>query len=201
MKRYLAFLALLITCLAVQAQEKYFYFNIDVVKPLANTDWISQSSAYGIKAGYRGFINEKFSAGLDLGSNTLQEYQPTETYQNGNGAITTDFFKYIYSYSATVSGQYHFPLGDRDVLFPYVGLGLGANNNEYVVYYNIYSDTERNWGFLARPEAGILVKIGRGSFGAMAAVHYDYSTNKSARFEYSNFSAIGVQVGIILIDL
>jgi hypothetical protein len=195
-----AILILMITAM-VQAQEKYFYFGLDINKPLVNTTWIGETSAHGFRAGYRGFINPKFSAGLDVGSITLEQYNPIETQQNGNGAITTDYFKYVYSYSAAVSGQYHFQVGDAETFFPYVGLGLGANNNEYVIYYNIYQDSERNWGFLARPEAGILVKIGRGSFGAMAAIHYDYSTNKSEKFNYSNFSTVGVQVGIILIDL
>jgi hypothetical protein len=200
MKTALISILMLITSMA-RAQEKYFYFALDVTRPIVNTEWISGTSAHGFKAGYRGFFNEKFSAGLDIGSNTIDEYNPTETQQSGNGAVTTDFFKYVYSYSAAVSGQYNFQVGNRETFFPYVGLGLGVNTNEYVVYYNIYTDSERNWGFLARPEAGILIKIGNGSLGAMAAVHYDYSTNKSEKFNYSSFSTVGIQVGIILIDL
>jgi outer membrane protein W len=196
-------LIFLFGCVAVaSAQDKYFYISLDVNKPISNTSWISGSSSAGFRAGYRSFINDKFSAGLDIGSVTLDQYNPTETRQNGNGAITTDYFKYIYSYSATVSGQYNLPIGNRETFFPYVGIGVGANHNEYVIYYNIYQDSERGWGFLARPEAGILVKIGkRGSFGVIAAVHYDYSTNKSEKFNYSNFSNVGFNVGVALIDL
>jgi hypothetical protein len=70
------------------------------------------------------------------------------------------------------------------------------------LYYNIYTDEERKWGFLARPEAGILVKFSkRRSIGAMAAIHYDYSTNKSPMFDYSSFSAIGFQIGIMMLEL
>lgn len=195
------FLMMLISVLGL-AQEKYFYINLDVNKPLSNTDWIGAVSASGLKAGYRVFINEKFSAGIDIGYATFDQYRDTETYQTGTGAITTDYFKYIYSYSGVVSGQYNFPIGDREKLFPYVGIGLGANTNEYVLYYNIYQDAERSWGFLARPEAGILYKFGsRRSIGAMAAVHYDYSTNKSEQFEYGNFSSVGFQIGLVFLEL
>jgi hypothetical protein len=84
---------------------------------------------------------------------------------------------------------------------PYVGLGLGANNNQYVKYYNIYKDSQTAWGFLARPEAGILVKIGaRQSIAAMAAIHYDFSTNKSSMFGYDGFSALGFQVGLAFLN-
>ena len=81
-----------------------------------------------------------------------------------------------------------------------MGLGLGANRNEYNVYYNIFRH-DRVFGFLARPEAGIIVRIGeRRRTGIMAAVHYDYSTNKSDVLDYDNFSSVGVQLGIVLLQ-
>jgi hypothetical protein len=201
MKKLMIILLMSVPC-ALIAQEKYFYINLDVNKPLSNTSWIGGTSANGVRAGYRVFINPKISAGLDLGSSTFDQYRPTETYPNGNGAITTDYFKYIYSYSAVVSGQYNFKVGEGRTIFPYAGLGLGANNNEYVLYYNVYQNKERSWGFLARPEAGILVKFGsRRSLGAMAAIHYDYSTNRSKEFDYSNFSTAGFQIGLVFLEL
>jgi len=183
------------------AQEKYFYVSLDVNKPLSNTNWIGDVSGRGIKGGYRAFINEHFSAGLDISSNTYDQYQPTITVESPTGAITTDYYRYIYSYSAVVSGQYYFERKEESHFYPYAGLGLGANNNEYKLYYNIYSDTERKWGFLVRPEVGVLFKFSdRRSLGMMAAIHYDYSTNKSPMFNYSNFSAIGFQIGIMVMD-
>lgn len=198
MKPLLIFVLLFISGVAF-AQEKYFYLNFDVNKPLSNTSWIGNTSTQGARGGYRVFLNPRFSAGVDIGWSVYNEYQPTETIQNGSSALTTDFFKYIYNYSLTASAQYYFPVGDEDRFFPYAGLGLGANYNDYVLYYNIYQDADHGvWGFLARPEAGILVKFGsRRSMGAMAAIHYDYSTNKSAKFEYKNFSSAGFQIGLV----
>ncbi|HYG03810.1 MAG TPA: outer membrane beta-barrel protein [Chryseosolibacter sp.] len=184
------------------AQGQYFYLTLDFAKPLANTEWIGDMATRGARVGYRSFINDKISAGLDLGWNTYDQYNPTETRETGNTAITTDYFKYIYSYSATVSGQYNFEVGEGDRFHPYAGLGLGAVNQQHAIYYNIYHDSERSWGFLARPEAGILVRLSRyGSFGLMGAIHYDYSTNKSPKFNYGSFSALGFQLGIVFIEL
>jgi hypothetical protein len=199
MKGLLAAAFVLFTC-NLLAQENYFYFNWDINKPVSNTEWINKTSAAGFQAGYRVFINPKFSAGVDVSTVTYDQYKPTETTFNGNGATTTDLFKYIYSYSAVVSGQYNFTVGNGERFFPYVGLGAGANYNNYVVYYNIYQNTEAAWGFLARPEAGMLVRLGR-TFGLMGAVHYDYSTNKSVKFDYSGFSSAGVRIGIVFIQL
>ena len=183
----------------LMAQEKYIYVNLDVNKPLSNTSWIEGTSSAGGRVGYRGFIRPNFSAGLDLGWSNYDQYEPTRTIENPTGAITTDYFHYIYSYSGVVSGQYYFKSEDEDRFFPYASLGLGANTNEYVLFYNIYEDTERSWGFLARPEAGVLFRFSqRSSLGIMAAVHYDYSTNKSDKFDYSNFSALGFQIGLMV---
>lgn len=202
MKKLLIVFLALLSANIVLAQDRYIYINLDINKPLDNTDWISSATARGGRAGYRFFINPKFSAGLDLGWTTYDQYKPTQTRYTGNGAVTSDYFNYVYNYSAALSAQYNFKVGDGETLFPYAGLGLGANNNEYVLYYNIYQDSERAWGFLARPEAGILVKFSRRkSIGAMAAVHYDFSTNKSENYNYDRFSSLGFQIGLVFITL
>jgi hypothetical protein len=196
--RLLIFLFCILTSGVVLGQSKYLYLNLDINKPVSNTEWISGASIAGGKIGYRGFIRPNFSAGVDLGWANFDEYEPTVTRQLATGAITSDYFHYIYNYTGVVSGQYYFKQEDEDRFFPYAGLGLGASTNQYVLYYNIYQDTQRSWGFLARPEAGVLFRFtDRSSLGVMAAVHFDYSTNKSDKFAYNNFSALGFQIGLI----
>ena len=100
-----------------------------------------------------------------------------------------------------MSGLYHFKVGESERFFPYAGIGIGANYNEYAQYYNIYSSVEKKWGFLARPEAGVLFRFTRNrGLGAMAAVHYDYSTNKSETFNVDKFSSVGFQIGLIIMN-
>jgi hypothetical protein len=185
------------------AQDNYFYFSWDINVPLANKDWIAKTSPRGAKVGYRHFIgdNRKFSAGVDVNWAYFQEYKPTQTFQNPGGAITTDYFNEIFDMGITASGQYYFEVGDREHLFPYAGLGLGASRNDYSVYYNIYEDQESNYGFLARPEVGVLLRISpRRKIGLMAAVHYDFSTAKSDEYDYSIFSTLGFQLGIMVMQ-
>ena len=186
-----------------QAQENYFYISWNGTIPLSSTEFIDNASGRGAKIGFRKFVGaeRRISVGADFNWAQYDQYKPRETFVNESGAITTDYFNYIYQYGLTVSGQYYFPLGENERFFPYVGLGLGANRNEYNVYYNIYTDTDRVFGFLARPEAGIIVRVGeRRRTGIMAAIHYDYSTNKSDQFDYDNFSSVGVQLGIVLLQ-
>jgi hypothetical protein len=202
MKKLLTVLFILLPTCALLAQENYFYLNLDINTPLANTDWVSKTSGRGGKAGYRFMIGEsRFSAGVDFAWAYFEEYAPTETFQNGNGAITTDYFKKLNQYSFAASGQYNWELGEQGLFFPYAGIGLGALHNQYIMAYNIYEDSDKGWGFLARPEAGILARFGkRRSMGAMAAVHFDYATNKSDDYNYSSYSAVGFQIGIFLMN-
>lgn len=196
----LLFALMLTTTVTTLAQRSYFYVGWDVNQPLSNTQWIDETSTRGVRFGFRKFVGDerRISVGLDLNWSYFETYKPTETFYSDNGAITTDYFNDIFQLAGTLSGQYYFPIGDKQVFYPYVGLGLGANRNLYTVSYNIYQDEEEAYGFLARPEVGILVRIGeRRRFGLTAAVHYDYSTNSSDNYGYSNFTTAGFQIGVV----
>lgn len=197
MKKIILLSIFSLTVFCATAQEQYFYANFDFNTPKSNTSWLGDGTNNGLKAGYRYFINERFSVGGDFGYASYDQYFPKRTVVGESGAITTDYFNYITSYTMAVSGQYNFKL-NSELFYPYVGLGLGASSLEYTQYYNIYTDKDQSWGFLARPEAGFLLRVfKRKSIGLMAAVHYDFATNKSEINDYSNFSNIGVQFGVM----
>lgn len=199
--KFTILLALVFAAEAVFAQEKYFYLAWDANVPLSSREWIGNTSTRGVKAGYRVFITPAVSVGLDVTSAAFDQYFPAVTITNPTGAVTTDYFNYLYAGSAVLSGQYNRYLNENETLVAYGGLGLGANMNEYVRFYNIYDDRDRAWGFIARPEAGISLRFGRRrGMGIMAAVHYDFSTNRSENFDYNNFNAVGFQLGLMFWD-
>src|SRR5688500_690618 len=120
--RYIFFFSCLLSSSLLMAQEKYIYLNLDVQKPTSNTVWMEDIRSAGGKLGYRGFIRPNFSAGLDIGWANFDQYEAISTKQNPTGAITSDYFHYVYSYSGVVSGQYYFKEEDEDRFFPYAGL-------------------------------------------------------------------------------
>ena len=202
LKKYLLFALFCFSAVAVTAQENFFYLSWNAQTPLSNTDWLDASSARGGKVGYRFFVVEdRLTMGVDVNWITYDQYEPTQTFQQENGAITTDYFKFIYNYGAVVSAQYYIPVGESKIFFPYAGLGLGANYNDFTLYYNIYNDSYTSWGFLARPEAGVVVRFGPyRSLGAIAGVHFDYSTNRNENFNYSDFNTVGFKLGIVVMN-
>lgn len=188
---------LLVHVSVAQDFDNVFYVSWNMSKPVSSTaDWISSSSARGAKIGYRKMINDRFSAGVDLTWNVFNDYEPVTTFENPTGAVTTDYYEYLYAYGITLGGQYYLPFG-TDKVMPYVGLGLGASLNRYALFYNVYTETDNSWGFLATPEVGILFPFG-GKIGAMVAAHYDFSTSTSDYFEIGRYNRVGVNVGIVL---
>lgn len=201
MKKILV-LVLSLTFLHAQAQDNYGYLSWNLNVPLSNTEWLDATSSAGGKLGFRFMLRDtRFSVGVDFNWATYDQYEPTQTFEEPGGSITTDYFKYVYNYGIVVSGQYNVPLDDNERFYYYGGLGLGANSNTYSLYYNIYEESYRKTGFLVRPEAGLIARFGRRrSFGAIAAVHYDFSTNQIKEFNYTNFSNVGFQLGLVLMS-
>jgi hypothetical protein len=201
MRRFILILAWICLSVLAQAQEfdGYYYLGPDINLPLSNTGWVSNPGV-GVRLGFQKFLNERFSMGIDFNWGTYKKYEPTETFYQSNGAITTDYFKYVYAYGLALSGRYHFP-GENKHFLPFVGLGLGAANNKYTIFYNRYSDQAKVYGFLARPEGGLLIRFSeRRSIGAMIGLHYEISTAKSKDQGYSNFSTVGVSISVMAID-
>lgn len=194
---YIGFALLLLASTACMSQDfdRYVSVSWDFNQPLTNTNWIKEGSGLGAKIGYHKMLNDRFAVGVDAAWAVYRHYEPTTTFINNDGAITTDYFNYIYSYSFMASGNYFLPSSSKK-LMPFVGLGLGASQSKFVQYYNVYTDKDQSWGFIARPEVGLLVPFG-GKLGLQVAAHYDYTTAGSDRFNYSGFSHFGVSVGLV----
>ena len=191
-----AFILMISSQVFSQSYDRLFSISLDVNQPLSNTDFIGKTSGKGFKLGYRQIVNEHFLVGADLNSATFSDYAPRQTYTYETGAFTTDFYRYAYTYGLTLSGDYLF-FPDKRVQ-PFAGLGLGASYIDYTQYYNVFSASDKQWGVLVRPEAGVFIRLGKySSWGIQGAVHYDFSSAKSADFEYNNFTNVGFQIGVV----
>jgi hypothetical protein len=179
--------------------DHFFFLSWDNNTPLSNKDFISQASNLGAKLGYRKRINEddKLWAGADFGWAVYRQYIPTQTYTSGTQSVTTDLYNYAYNYSLTLNVDYFF-LPMEKLFVPYAGVGIGAAYDKFAQYFNIYGTDATSWGFLVRPEAGILIGFKENSSWRLkAAYHYDYASNTSTDFAYKNFTNVGFQVGIV----
>src|SRR5688572_15646250 len=94
-------LSMLLMALQTTAQKNFGYLAWDINKPLSNTSWLGATSSKGGKFGYRGVLNsnDRISIGGEFSWATFSEYKPEETIYSDSGALTTDFFSYVYQYA------------------------------------------------------------------------------------------------------
>ena len=182
-----------------QYYDKTYALAIDFNIPVSNTNYVDQISTRGIKLGYREMINERVFGGFDFSNSTYNRHVPRRTYASGTSAITTDLFNYAYSYGLTLAGEYYFRIEKR--IMPYAGFGIGASYINYRQFFNVYSNQSDSWGVLIRPHAGVQIRLKENSKWAFqAALHFDYSSAKSADFELKAFTNLGLQVGVIFLS-
>jgi hypothetical protein len=173
-------------------------FSWQTATPASNTDFLSKTSYTGFKIEYRYFIKKNLSVGAFIDWNSNSEYFPTATYQNKDQtqAVTTDMYRFIYTFPMGLNGHYYFT-GSK-MLRPFVGLALGAQYSEQNMYYNIYETTNKNWGFLARPELGVIVTpFSTHSVGILVGTSYAYATNKNDDLKFSSMAHVNFQLGIV----
>ena len=178
--------------------KKYYALVFDANLPLSNKEFIDNYSTRGARFIYRENINNKFSVGGDIGFATYNDRLPPQTYTNGNTTVFAELFTYVYNYSLSLSGEYY--LTEEKWIKPFAGLGIGACYNRYTFYYNVFADEDRVWGALVRPNVGTLLRFGNQSrLAARISIHFDYSTTKSADFDYKSFTNLGADAGLTLI--
>jgi len=164
-----------------------------------NSDFLTSTSLAGGRFDYRHFLAGKpLSFGVAVSWNSYEQYIPTQTvqYNNGKSAITTDMDRNIYTVPITANAHYYFNYGKK--VMPYVGVGIGTQYSDQTIYYNIFVDEEYNWGFLVRPEVGVLIAPNMRNWGILASAAYSYATNKNTLFGIDNMQNFSFNIGLFL---
>lgn len=161
-----------------------------------NNNYLTETSWSGIRFDYRRILSPNVSIGLGVSFNTFNQYFPTTTYQkkDGSGAVTGDMIRQIYTAPITLSAHYY--LTSKSLIKPYVGIGLGTEYAEQNAYFNIYKVGANNWGFVVRPEAGLIARFNREFAGFLSAA-YNYSTNSEDSFNINHLSQIPFTIGVV----
>lgn len=171
-----------------------FFVGYEVAIP-TSTDYLSETSWNGFRLDYRHMVTPNVSIGLAMSFNTFDEYFDRQTYQkqDGSGAVTSDMIRQVYVTPITATVHYYLS-GNK--IRPYVGLGMGTQYSEQNAYFNIYSVSVNNWGFVARPEVGLTARF-NSNVGGYLSVAYNYGTNQNNAFNIDNISYVPVTIGLI----
>lgn len=168
--------------------------NWQIATPL-NTDYLKETSLAGGSVEYRRFLKPNMSVGIGFSWNSFEQHIPARVYEkpDGSQALYTDFIHQVYTLPMYLNAHYYFGGGEK--MKPYAGIGLGAQYSEQDAYYNIFVTEEKNWGFVARPEVGLLYRF-TNYFGLHGNVGFNYATNKSDEFKIDNLKHVYYSIGI-----
>ena len=163
----------------------------------ANSGYLTKTSYAGGKIEYRYMLKKDLSLGMALNWATYEQHIPRQTFETtgGNAAVTSDFVAQAYQVPITATVHYYFKETKR--LKPYVGIGLGGQSLEQSLYYNVYVSDDDNWGFVARPELGAIIKGNSDNWGLYVAANYSYATNKTELVNSDSFTNFGITVGFM----
>ena len=198
MKKSIIVLAIILfsgSATMAQGVKNLFGVSWEVAFPAG--DFVSKTSFAGGKVEYRHFIKPSFSIGATIGWNNYEEYVTRQTYENADQtqAITTDNDRFVFNMPMTADFFYYFQSAGK--VKPYAGVGVGAQYSSQEIYYNIYVSDEKNWGFVARPQIGALIRVQPTSpTFFMVGAGYNYATNKNETFKVDNLSNFWVSIGI-----
>jgi outer membrane protein W len=162
-----------------------------------NSNYLTKTSFAGGKIDYRHFIKKNFSLGLAINWATYEQYIPRQTFvkPDGNSAVTSDYVAQSYQLPFTVTAHYYFK--ETKLLKPYAGVAMGGQYLGQSLYYNVYESDNYNWGFVVRPELGVIIKPSDyEKWGILVAVNYSYATNKTDLLNLKSFQNFGITIGV-----
>lgn len=187
----LIIVALTVVSLGVSAQSKT-NVHYGMALPMGDTkDFINPASFRGGTFEYERLVKSNIGVGFLLGWNTFYEAKDRDTYPLGDGAITSNQYRYLNTIPVQLTGKYYFA-GDDATVRPYIGLGFGTYYIEQRNENGLFSANADGWSWALAPKAGVLIPI---NFKASCSVSFDYSTSfKTSVLPQHNW--LGINVGI-----
>jgi hypothetical protein len=200
MRKYLTLMFVVLGFSAsAQIYSNAFHLGWTTLKPLSDKEFIDKTSNAGMRLGYTKFVNERFGYGIEGSYATLSDYIPLQTYTYPGGAYTTDFHPYLYYFTIMANAQYYITQGR--FLIPYVSVGAGVAFTQYRLFYNAFADEDSQASFAFRPEVGTIFRFTEyARWGIKIAGSYDYTAGKNDYFKLDNFTALGLQVGVVFLN-
>lgn len=208
LKNIFTWLALLLPCVSL-AQEKLYkvaspyerYTSYAVTLrgglglPMAGLkDYIDQSSLKNYSISGEFVLKNRLSFGATLGYNYFKKQVPRQVYHFNNTDVSAVQTRTLTNYSLLATGSYHLA-NINAPLRPYIQVGIGLVQINYVNYFGILSDSDTGFRLQVRPTAGVRLLFGKdGKVGSDAQVSLAYSP-----YEYDymkNYAALSVSVGL-----
>ena len=154
---------------ALRAQQGLWKADIDysVGLPMGKLkDVVDEVSARGGSVAVTYGVTDALSLGLEAGFQDFYKKYPRQIFHESGSDLSAVITNSIQIIPILVKAKYNF--STTGVLRPFAGLGIGGNLAQYQKYFGQFVESQSKVGFVARPELGVQMPIGRAK---QAGVH------------------------------
>lgn len=157
-------------------------------------DVVDKTSLRGMDATILYGINDKLSAGLNIGFQDFYQKFPRALYKLSDGSdISAVLTNSIQTIPLLATARYNFMPGGR--VQPYASAGAGGAIVLNKQYIGEYPNESNKFSFAAKPAVGVYIPFRKqGEVGVNLAVNYNYIAYKET--DASNLSYLGFTIGI-----
>lgn len=197
MKKFIFIIGVAIGLFAASSsQAQLLNINYQMAAPSGESkDFINRMSFRGISIDYHHFVTNRLAVGLDIEWNTFYKnpkYKTDHFKLNGDPVtITGDQFRYLNVVPLLASARYFFT-GENSAIYPYAGLGIGANWAETRLEVGHYVAEKDGWQFAIAPQIGCMIPFCE-YVGAHIGVKYFYSVKTD---DLPALQHVGIEAGL-----
>ena len=158
-------------------------------------DIISNASPRGVNGALLFGINNKWSAGLQLGFQDYYQKYPRDVYTTGDHETTSAVLSNSVQVMPVLAKAMFSPLADKGFIKPYISVATGVSIVDFTQYLGEFGSTSNSAGFTVQGGAGIMVPFKKnGGAGFNLGADYNYTSYK--KYGYSNLNNIAFNAGV-----
>lgn len=199
MKYNMAFFICLL-CLGASSQQRTLKLDINykAAIPAGNFRNITDKASFnGLEAALMYGLTDRISVGVQTGFQDFYQKKDRQIFHTPGSDLSAVITNSVQLIPLMLKGMYTF--SESGAVQPFVALGVGGNLAQYRKYYGQFTDSRSKPGFMAQPEAGVSMQVGKYKrTGLHIAAAYNYVPFKYNDADGFNHAFIKAGVSIPL---
>lgn len=189
MKKYIIIFSILLSALALSAQDVIWKMTYDAGIPFSSTkEFANQVSWRGVALDFDRFINDNLAVGIGMSWNLFLEKESDSYYELEDALIHGTQVRYINNIPLLARVSWYQPLDLFDVYF---SAGMGTAWQEVRREIGTWAFSGNYWQFAFSPEAGLVFPVGQSYFTAKVRYVHGLKTGDAPTLSYLGFG-VGV---------
>lgn len=186
---------------SVHAQQKGILkldlsYNYSLPLGSFKNDIISNASPRGASGAFMYGINNKWSAGIQIGYQDFYQKYPRDLYKTNDNEVTSAVLTNSIQQIPLLAKGVFKPLGGtQSFVQPYISAGAGISMIDFKQYLGEFGNSSTSGSFTAQGGVGVMVPFSKGgASGFSVGADYNYVSYK--KFDYGNMNNLSFHAGV-----